>query len=529
MPAPGDQHERNEKTINPYEAQAQRVSGYTAKEIASLSSKLDKQLGPEFISSRPGPGGQKLLYVTADKCISLANEVFGFNGWSSAIQNINVDFVDENQTTGKVSIGISVVVRVTLRDGTYHEDVGYGHMENCNSKGGAFEKAKKGATTDAVKRALRNFGNILGNCIHNKEYLSKVTKMKAPPFKWDTASLHRHSDFAPLPKKPSTEPPSEPPNNLPDSLSTINGDSSFGELDDEFGGDEFDEVDFSESHNTLGHPDEVALDPRSHSESPIKREFPHGDQRHQANGNALPSNPPSVTPPQPVIGNLAQHQNAGSMQRNGHPVQQQHPPFPPIADNGVPPSVAKLPIAHPQAANQPWAAANHDPPAGFYTARAAPLVQDTGAAGSPTAGQTFNPHTESPSIRKTSGVDHSKSKPINREALPNAANQTVANMNLPNSAATNPTRSKFVNPQLDSTRKIGMPTSPSGGPHNINRGSYKSPGPVAVKRGLDEANAGATRAPLGDLPAGQLNAASTIGDSGPGGDFKKQKLAGELS
>lgn len=29
--------------------------------------------------------------------------------------------VDENQTTGKVSLGLSVIVRVTLRDGTFHE------------------------------------------------------------------------------------------------------------------------------------------------------------------------------------------------------------------------------------------------------------------------------------------------------------------------------------------------------------------------------------------------------------------------
>lgn len=43
-------------------------------------------------------------YLAADKCISLANEVFGFNGWSSGIQNIQIDFVDENQHTGAISL-----------------------------------------------------------------------------------------------------------------------------------------------------------------------------------------------------------------------------------------------------------------------------------------------------------------------------------------------------------------------------------------------------------------------------------------
>ena len=35
--------------------------------------------------------------------------------------------------------------------------------------------------TDAIKRALRNFGNVLGNCLYDKSYTSEVVKMKVPP------------------------------------------------------------------------------------------------------------------------------------------------------------------------------------------------------------------------------------------------------------------------------------------------------------------------------------------------------------
>jgi DNA repair and recombination protein RAD52 len=42
-----------------------------------------------------------------------------------------------------VSLGISALVRVTLKDGTFHEDIGYGSIENAKSKAMAFEKAKK--------------------------------------------------------------------------------------------------------------------------------------------------------------------------------------------------------------------------------------------------------------------------------------------------------------------------------------------------------------------------------------------------
>lgn len=85
---PGDQHKG---LSNPFDET--RISAYTATEIATLQAKLDQQLGPEFISSRPGAGGKKIHYLQADKCINLANEVFGFNGWSSTVKTIELDFV----------------------------------------------------------------------------------------------------------------------------------------------------------------------------------------------------------------------------------------------------------------------------------------------------------------------------------------------------------------------------------------------------------------------------------------------------
>ena len=61
------------------------------------------------------------------------------------------------------------------------KDVGYGHIENCKGKAAAFEKAKKEGTTDGLKRALRNFGNLLGNCVYDKDYVARVTKLKVAP------------------------------------------------------------------------------------------------------------------------------------------------------------------------------------------------------------------------------------------------------------------------------------------------------------------------------------------------------------
>ncbi|KAH9922507.1 recombination protein Rad52 [Fomitopsis serialis] len=158
------------------------LSDESAKKIATLQAKLNRKLGPEYISQRPGPGGgPKLTYAEGWKIINLANEVFGFNGWSSSVINLTTDFIDQNEQSQRYSVGVTAVVRITLRDGAFHEDVGYGLLENSKSKGAALDKCKKEAVTDAVKRALRNFGNLLGNCLYDKSYTQEVVKMKVPP------------------------------------------------------------------------------------------------------------------------------------------------------------------------------------------------------------------------------------------------------------------------------------------------------------------------------------------------------------
>lgn len=58
-----------------------------------LGNLLSMRLGPEYLSTRQGPGGSKLTYLEGWRAISLANEVFGHNGWSSSVKDISIDFV----------------------------------------------------------------------------------------------------------------------------------------------------------------------------------------------------------------------------------------------------------------------------------------------------------------------------------------------------------------------------------------------------------------------------------------------------
>ncbi|KAE9404588.1 Rad52 22 double-strand break repair protein [Gymnopus androsaceus JB14] len=158
------------------------LSKSTAMKIAALQAKLNLQLGPEYISTRPGPGGgPKLVYAEGWKIINLANEVFGFNGWSSNLVSLTTDFIDYNEETRRYSVGVTAIVRVTLRDGVFHEDIGYGLLENSKTKGPALDKCKKEAVTDGLKRTLRNFGNLLGNCLYDKQYTQEIVKIKVTP------------------------------------------------------------------------------------------------------------------------------------------------------------------------------------------------------------------------------------------------------------------------------------------------------------------------------------------------------------
>uniref|UniRef100_A0A8C6YED5 DNA repair protein RAD52 homolog n=1 Tax=Naja naja TaxID=35670 RepID=A0A8C6YED5_NAJNA len=86
---------------------------YTADEYQAVQAALRQRLGPEYISSRQAGGGQKVCYIEGHRVISLANEMFGYNGWAHSVTQQNVDFVDLNN--GKFYVGVCAFVKVQLK------------------------------------------------------------------------------------------------------------------------------------------------------------------------------------------------------------------------------------------------------------------------------------------------------------------------------------------------------------------------------------------------------------------------------
>jgi DNA recombination protein Rad52 len=142
----------------------------------------------------------------------------GETGWSSQISQLSEDFNDPNAANGSISIGISSIVRVTLANGCYHEDVGYGIGQGQKTM--CIEKAKKEAVTDATKRALRLFGNKLGNSVYDKEHIADLAKKsKANTTAAAAAAAAAAATAAAAKRVPppaaSVPPPSGGPNALP--------------------------------------------------------------------------------------------------------------------------------------------------------------------------------------------------------------------------------------------------------------------------------------------------------------------------
>jgi DNA repair and recombination protein RAD52 len=142
-----------------------RQMTFSKDQIALLTAKL----APNVVKPAKslGPKGD---YIEGWHAMAEANRIFGFDSWSYVIDDTRV-VAQAERTIGKdkkPGWGVSYVarVRVYVGDITRH-DVGAGHGYDADL-GLAHESAIKEAVTDALKRALRSFGNPFGLALYDK-------------------------------------------------------------------------------------------------------------------------------------------------------------------------------------------------------------------------------------------------------------------------------------------------------------------------------------------------------------------------
>lgn len=134
----------------------------------AISAELNKKLDPAAI--KPAPQGKFGDYVDGYHVISEANRIFGNGGWSYEITRLQESHRATVQTARGDQFRCSYLctVKVTVGD-TFKEGsavgMGSGKPENM---GDVIESAVKEAETDALKRALRTYGNTFGLALYDK-------------------------------------------------------------------------------------------------------------------------------------------------------------------------------------------------------------------------------------------------------------------------------------------------------------------------------------------------------------------------
>lgn len=107
--------------------------------------------------------GSSMSSISSLVIYELANQVFGFNGWSHEI--IDCELLQEENSkeneTEKYSATFSALVRLVLKDGTANEAHGLGSSCNLPFKYMSYNKAKKQAVTEATKNAILGLRDIL--------------------------------------------------------------------------------------------------------------------------------------------------------------------------------------------------------------------------------------------------------------------------------------------------------------------------------------------------------------------------------
>jgi DNA repair and recombination protein RAD52 len=171
---------------------------FSEAQIRELGKPLDKRLE----SRRRGGGGRTLTYIEGHDAIDQANRIFGYGNWAYEPVSLEQVVLLDPMTGEPVGIEYKALVKLTVRGAigpivdvgsqpvatwTVEDQITQRRLKAAQSSRGkidesdftpierrearaviveAHEQAKKGAVTDALKRALRAYGNQFGNGLY---------------------------------------------------------------------------------------------------------------------------------------------------------------------------------------------------------------------------------------------------------------------------------------------------------------------------------------------------------------------------
>ena len=141
--------------------------GFLSEAVLHL---LAQPLDPKLVARRKGGKGQSVPYLEGYQAINQANRIFGYGRWGAEVVGPigyrELGRVDKK--TGEVQpVGMYwATVRVQVAGCAPRSDVGCGFTTDDSPE--AHDTAIKAAVTDAMKRALRQFGDQFGNALYDR-------------------------------------------------------------------------------------------------------------------------------------------------------------------------------------------------------------------------------------------------------------------------------------------------------------------------------------------------------------------------
>ncbi len=134
----------------------------------AVAQKLGEPLDEGLVSYRKGRKGRTFAYLEGRAAIDQANRTFGFGGWGHELVGDVVlregESVDPKTGEAKPWRAYAATVRVTVPGSSPRTDVGFHAVTEETVEG--HETAFKGCVTDALKRALRGYGEQFGNGLY---------------------------------------------------------------------------------------------------------------------------------------------------------------------------------------------------------------------------------------------------------------------------------------------------------------------------------------------------------------------------
>ena len=134
----------------------------------AVTQRLADPLDEGLVSHRKGRRGRSFAYLEGRTVIDQANRVFGHGGWgydlAGEVALREGESVDQETGEAKPWRAYVATVRVTVPGSPPRTDTGFQAVAEETVEG--HETAHKGAVTDALKRALRSYGDQFGNGLY---------------------------------------------------------------------------------------------------------------------------------------------------------------------------------------------------------------------------------------------------------------------------------------------------------------------------------------------------------------------------